>query len=164
MLAIPAPSVHSTAPINMRQGCALPSFRHTLVTLSRNCKSDHPNQPKSFRPRVSCSMLMSTEASSDLEKGWIEVWRKRTASLGSVLQGTAAPGSTKLEESERWSYLHLYYVKQGTSDSQVREHLATISESDVCIVEILKARGSYAFFKLPSKYRLNDKQVMLVLN
>ncbi|KAJ8735942.1 hypothetical protein PYW07_007562 [Mythimna separata] len=86
--------------------------------------------------------------------GWTEVRHRRSQrSLSNVLRGTAAPGATKLEASERWRYLHLFYVKQGTSDSQVRDHLTTICGTDVCTVEVLKSRGKYASFKLgvPSK-------------
>lgn len=112
------------------------------------------------RPQPSNSLgVPTTTAIKDdtVEDGWTEVRRRRTrASFSSVLRGTAAPGTTKLEASERWRYLHLYYVKQGTSDSQVREHLLNICGGDVCTVDVLKARGNYASFKLAVPSRLAE--------
>ncbi|KAJ8735113.1 hypothetical protein PYW08_014363 [Mythimna loreyi] len=97
----------------------------------------------------------------DTEKdGWTEVRNRRSQrSLSNVLRGTAAPGTTNLEASERWRYLHLFYVKQGTSDSQVRDHLTRICGADVCTVEVLKSRGKYASFKLGVPSKLADQVV-----
>lgn len=92
----------------------------------------------------------------DTDSGsWEEVKRKRSkASLPGVLRGTAAPGSTLLRASQRWSYLHLYYVQEGTTAEEVRNYLKTICGDDVCTVDVLKSRGRYASFKLgvPLKY------------
>ncbi|XP_028167839.1 uncharacterized protein LOC114358153 isoform X2 [Ostrinia furnacalis] len=90
--------------------------------------------------------------------GWIQVRRKRAhTSLPGVLRGTAVPGATSLCAAERWRYLHLYYVQEGTTVEQVRTHLKSICDSDICTVEALKPRGRYASFKLgvPAKYAEN---------
>lgn len=94
------------------------------------------------------------------ERDWIEVRRKRTrSSLSGVLRGTAVPGTTSLCAAERWKYLHLYYVQEGTSEEQVRDHLQSICGSDTCTVETLKSRGRYASFKLGVTAR-NAENVM----
>lgn len=98
--------------------------------------------------------LSDTDKDGKSKDGWTEVRHRRShRSLSNVLRGTAAPGTTNLEASERWRYLHLFYVKQGTSEGQVRDHLITICGTDVCTVDVLKPRGKYASFKLgvPSK-------------
>uniref|UniRef100_A0A2A4JUX9 Uncharacterized protein n=1 Tax=Heliothis virescens TaxID=7102 RepID=A0A2A4JUX9_HELVI len=98
--------------------------------------------------------LSDTDKDGQSKDGWTEVrYRRSHRSLSNILRGTAAPGTTNLEASERWRYLHLFYVKQGTSEGQVRDHLITICGSDVCTVDVLKPRGKYASFKLgvPSK-------------
>lgn len=87
------------------------------------------------------------------QEGWTEVIRRRPssparASLPGVMRGTAAPGTTILCAAERKAFLHLYYVKEGTTVEQVNAHLKTICGADVCFVEALKARGDYASFKL----------------
>lgn len=81
---------------------------------------------------------------------WTEVINKRTRTrLSNVLRGTATPGSTTLEASTKWSYLHLYFVKLGTPKEQVSDHLKTIlGDSEIFTVETLKARGQYASFKI----------------
>lgn len=88
-------------------------------------------------------------------EGWTEVKRRRSrvASSVEILRGVAIAGATSLEAAEKMDYLHLFYVKEGTTDVQVREHLAKICGSDVCTVVSLKSRGKYASFKLgvPSK-------------
>lgn len=78
--------------------------------------------------------------------------RGRTSAPG-VLRGTAAPGTTALRASERWRYLHLYYVQEGTTIEQVRAHLHSICGNNDCTVDELKSRGRYSSFKLgvPSK-------------
>lgn len=85
---------------------------------------------------------------------WVEVVKRRPRSAPQgLLRGTAAPGTTKLEASERQRDLHLFYVKLGTTEDQVKEHLKSVTGSEACKVESLKARGPYASFKLrvPSK-------------
>lgn len=85
-------------------------------------------------------------------EGWTEVKRPRKP-LG-VKRGTALPGATKLEASERSHHIHVYYLKIGTTDENVRSHLEVVCGEDACRVETLKARGNYASFKLivPSRY------------
>lgn len=85
---------------------------------------------------------------------WTEVVKKRSrVSPVGVIRGAAAPGAMKLEAAERRRYLHLYYVKVGTTEEQVRDHLRAICPGDDSVVIVLKARGNYASFKLdvPSK-------------
>ncbi|XP_063390040.1 uncharacterized protein LOC134675641 [Cydia fagiglandana] len=78
----------------------------------------------------------------------------RAGAEGGVCRGTAPPGTTVLSAAERLQQLHLCYVQEGTTAEQVREHLNTICESDLCTVESLKPRGNYSSFKLgvPSKF------------
>lgn len=76
---------------------------------------------------------------------WIEVKRKRIR----VTCGSATPGMSQLEASERVRHLHLYFVKAGTAVEQIRLHLNTVCNSnEVISIESLKARGNYASFKL----------------
>lgn len=98
------------------------------------------------------------ETDKDTDNGaWDEVRpRKTRASFSHVLRGTAAPGTTLLRASERWTYLHLYYVQEGTTTEQVRNHLMTICNNDKCTVEELKPRGRYASFKLGVLTRCAD--------
>ncbi|KAJ8729821.1 hypothetical protein PYW07_016859 [Mythimna separata] len=86
---------------------------------------------------------------------WIEVRHRRNRrSLENVVRGTAVPESSSLLAAERKSYLHLYYVKVGTTVDQVTAHLKTICNDDICSAEALKPRGDYASFKLtvPTKH------------
>lgn len=73
--------------------------------------------------------------------------RLRSSTAG-VTRGTADVGCTMLQAAERRHYLHLYYIKEGTTEAQVRQHLSAIVGSDICGVHALKARGDYASFKL----------------
>lgn len=79
---------------------------------------------------------------------------KRPRKSLDVKRGTAAPGTTQLEASERRQYIHVYYLKLGTTGDQVRAHVSSVLGREVCAVEALKARGDYASFKLsvPSQY------------
>lgn len=89
---------------------------------------------------------------------WKEVKRKRSRlSVPSILRGKAAPGVTLLEASEKWKYFHLFYVKQGTTEDQIREHLKSVCEVDSCTIESLKSRGNYASFKLGVPDQLYEK-------
>lgn len=84
-----------------------------------------------------------------IEGGWRVVGgRGKRSSAPGTLRGTAAPGTTTLRASERWRYLHLYYVEEGTTVDQVRTHLNSICGNNDCTVEVLKSRGRYASFKL----------------
>lgn len=114
------------------------------MIISSVCEPDSPRQD--FRANDEIASL-----EFDIE-GWTEVKRPRR-SLG-VKRGTAMPGATQLEASERLRYIHVYYLKIGTTDERVRAHLEVVCGEDVCTVETLKAKGNYASFKLtvPSRY------------
>ncbi|CAG4992174.1 unnamed protein product [Colias eurytheme] len=75
---------------------------------------------------------------------WIQVKNKRK----NVMRGSAAPGNSLIEASERWKYYHLYYVKAGTLADKITEHLNNACSIDNCTVEALKSRGNYASFKV----------------
>lgn len=117
--------------------------------------------PKTAPPTSMISLAIGEPSVNEPERDniqrdgpWTEVRRGRArASLPGVLRGTAAPGATALRAAERVKHLHLYYVQEGTSVEQVRAHLNSVCGDDVCSVEVLKARGNYASFKLgvPSK-------------
>lgn len=88
---------------------------------------------------------------------WVEVTKKRhNKSPNAIVRGSATPGLTQLEAAERVRYLHLYYVKICTSEEQVLNHLKSIFDSEGYTVEGLKARGSYASFKLGVPSRLES--------
>lgn len=90
---------------------------------------------------------------------WTEVKGRRRSRgpISNATCGTAAPGTTVLQAAERKSYLHLYYVKFGTTTDQVAEHLVTICPEDKCTVEALKPKGDYASFKLSVPTKNVDK-------
>ncbi|CAK1551417.1 unnamed protein product, partial [Leptosia nina] len=117
--------------------------------------------PTCTTPQLTASMFdarLSGEASTTLQANatrtndssvrdenpqWENVTHRRTArsrrtSHDSIARGTAAPGSTSLEASERKAYLHVYYLKSGTTVEQMVNHLMTICPNDVCRVEQLK--------------------------
>lgn len=90
------------------------------------------------------------------ENPWTVVKNKKRRSR--VMCGSAAPGTSQLEASERVRHLHLYYVKAGTSVEQIRLHLNTVcNSSEVFSIESLKARGNYASFKLTVTWSSADK-------
>ena len=101
------------------------------------------------------TLLDSSIAAEGAKAGeWVTVVKKRSKTYrDSIVRGTATPNASTLQASERWRYLHLYYLKLGTTEDQVHDHLCNISGCDNCKVEGLKARGDYASFKLtvPSK-------------
>ena len=74
-----------------------------------------------------------------------------------VTRGAAAPSVSTLLAAERKSYLHLYYVKPGTTVQQVVEHLQNIFPGANCNAESLKPRGDYASFKLSVPTKLVGK-------
>lgn len=95
---------------------------------------------------------------SDASDGWTEVNRKRPRTvLSRATRGTAVAGTTQLEASERLRRIHLFFVKQGTTDEQVKSHLKCITGSEEIKVESLKSRGPYASFKLTVPYKLFNK-------
>lgn len=100
-----------------------------------------------------------TDTEQDKDGEWIEVKRSRHPRRASdkVTLGTAVPSSsspTSLSAAERKTYLHLYYVKLGTTVDEVLEYLRYVCSDAICTAETLKARGDYASFKLcvPTKH------------
>lgn len=88
---------------------------------------------------------------------WVEVARRRPRSPPQgLLRGTAAPGTTELQASERQRHFHLFYLKIGTTEEQVRNHLKKVTQCDACKVESLKARGPYASFKLSVPFKVSE--------
>lgn len=85
---------------------------------------------------------MSQDGRVEVKKG-----RPRVA-LNRVTRGTAEASSAQLEASERLRYIHLFYLKLGTTEEQVKSHVKSIIGSDSINVERLKSRGQYASFKL----------------
>lgn len=131
----------------------------TLVLAPRDValKADLPvTVSQLLSPGPSAPVGVDSRGELEEYKDWIEVKSSRKglrASRPSVLSGTASPSANLLRAAERRQHLHLCYLEEGTTGDQVRAHLTTICGEDVCFVEALKARGSYASFKLgvPSK-------------
>lgn len=89
--------------------------------------------------------------------GWTEVKKKRLRnSYSRITRGTASPSASQLEASEQRRYLHLYYVKAGTTAAEVLTHLNRICGEGLCTVDTLKARGNYASFKLGVSSKVYD--------
>ncbi|KAL0901068.1 hypothetical protein ABMA27_006390 [Loxostege sticticalis] len=121
--------------------------------------SGKPNPSKKVNAPIATLATVSTLVGSAEQKDpeeWIQVRRKSGRASLPVLRGTAAPGVTKLRASERWRYLHLYYVQEGTTVEEVRAHLHSISGNNDCTVEELKPRGRYSSFKLGVPSRIAD--------
>lgn len=127
----------------------------------------NPNRPEMGPLKMGPLALdpRSDKACDEVNKNeWVKVKGKNgRTSLSGVLRGTAAPGVTSLCAAERWRYLHLYYVLEGTTVEQVRAHLVVICGGDICTVEALKSRGRYSSFKLGVPSR-NADSVMLSSN
>lgn len=70
------------------------------------------------------------------------------SAITSLVRGTAAPGGTALEAADRNRFLHLFYLKSGTTEEQVTSYINSICGGEVCRAETLKAKGDYASFKL----------------
>lgn len=114
--------------------------------------------PNTSRGKAAVTLNASAaiaKKSDDREENveWSEVTNRRATrsqrtSQYSIARGTAAPGSTTLEASERKFYLHVYYLKAGTTVEQMITHLLSICPNDTCFVEQLKSRGDYASFKI----------------
>lgn len=130
------------------------SAAHSVCTLH-----DKPlDQPSSDAPvthhNVTKAQLSVSSGTAEVQSGtlnekWVEVKSRRSRGPpANVLKGTATPGTMTIEAAERWKYLHLYFVKEGTTDDIIRDHLTQICKQDVCIVESLKPRGKYASFKI----------------
>lgn len=95
---------------------------------------------------------------SDGSDGWTEVKRRRIrTALSRATRGSAVAGSTQIEASEWLRHIHLFYVKQGTTDDQVKSHLKSTTGSEEIKVECLRSRGPYASFKLSVPSRLFSK-------
>lgn len=121
----------------------------------------HQSIPEADKPEI-LAYKERQPANATSDGSWREV-RKTRRSPVLVVCGTAAPGVTQLEACERWRYLHLYFIKESTTGDQVSSHLASISGTNVCTAEVLKARGHYASFKLGVPSQLADK-IMLPEN
>lgn len=142
--------------------------RQTLPARRENRKQQRQNvsTPTSTSTPTAKSDYASAVKSADPVSNngigeWTEVRRRKPSlsarvSLPGVLRGSAAPGATLLSAAEKRTYLHLYYVKVGTTVEQVNAHLKEICGGDVCTVEALKARGNYASFKLAVPPGLTD--------
>lgn len=126
------------------------SAANSVTPESESAKSTASTQP--------AANSIEPQNDSITDRREVKMQDKRThPSLASVVRGSAAPGTTALEASERTIYLHLYYVRQGTTQEEVKLHLDYISGSkDICSVVTLKARGNYASFKLGIPPRLVD--------
>lgn len=119
------------------------------VTKTPTTSVSHNSNPASHQ-RVNTELSNRTEPNAE----WITVRSKRVRrASNNVARGTAAPGTTELEAAERKCYLHLYYLKSGTSVEQVTKHLLNICPRDNCLVEQLKPRGDYASFKLTVPFK-----------
>lgn len=109
-------------------------------------------QPIPTSPQVLSDMVNPQENSGD----WTMVKRQRNRnSFRNVVRGTAASTTNNIIlAAERKSYLHLFYVKIGTTADQVLQHLNNSYPDDSCAVESLKSRGDYASFKIsvPAKH------------
>lgn len=126
----------------------------TSPTVTPTPKADRTSQLTTIAPTRTVPQVEALCA-ENTDSEWIEVKRRRNRrAIENVIRGTAPPASTSLLPAERKSYLHLYYVKVGTTVEQVITHLKNICAEDVCSVEVLKSRGDYASFKLsvPTKH------------
>ncbi|CAG4914845.1 unnamed protein product [Colias eurytheme] len=103
--------------------------------------------------------LVTTDNNPRTESRWTEVKRKsvRRYKSADIIRGTAKPGISNLEASEKVKFFHLFYVKYGTTEDQVRMHLANICATNNCSVEALKSRGNYASFKIGVPDKLSSK-------
>jgi hypothetical protein len=103
--------------------------------------------PKPAPPLTAAVATLTAERSDS----WVEVAkgtrRTRNPPQG-VLCGSAAPGASQLQASEKRRNIHLFYVKMGTTNEQVKNHLINLTGRSDCDVESLQARGPYASFKL----------------
>lgn len=118
-----------------------------------NAAADLQVNPEVNEPMVNPVAKKTAGASAQ----WTEVTKKHHSKTpAGVMRGVAVPGATKLEAAERRRQLHLYYVKVGTTEAEIREHLNSIQENGTYIVESLKARGNYASFKLDVPSRLAE--------
>lgn len=96
--------------------------------------------------------LVETGTDTESKKGfndWTEVKKRRPRTASSrITRGTADVSSTKLEASEWLRQVHVFYVKLGTTEEQVKSHVASVIGTNNITVETLKSRGQYASFKL----------------
>lgn len=131
--------------------------RHLSASSSRTLAPTQ-STPTSPKLEAETNSVGDDVGVNDNGTAWIEVKARRSRrSIVNATHGTAMPGATLLKAAERKSYLHLYYLKLGTTTEEVSEHLRTICSDDVCIVEELKARGNYASFKLSVLTKNVDK-------
>lgn len=139
----------------------LPPVTATATTSSSRSAPPTPSAPiaplsQSEVAHDSTAIVIDTGVKGDASN-WIEVKPRRLRRpIENVTRGTAVPGSTMLSAAERKSYLHLYFVKPGTTEDQVADYLRSICPDDKCLVEALKPRGDYASFKLSVLTRYVD--------
>lgn len=100
------------------------------------------------RPPPAHAQPKSQSDSVEVNNEWTEVSTRRSRVPRNVVRGEAEKGKIALEAAERWRYYHLYYVKEGTSDKEITEHLKILCANEKCVVETLKSRGRYASFKI----------------
>lgn len=135
----------------------IPVSNHLPLNKSRVDSRKSNSLSNSSQSQQSVSLIKEKISDSEGTREWTEARRKRQRTsvlTSSVLRGTAVPGVTGLQASERWKYLHLFYVRQGTQVDQVLVHLKSICNEAVCTVEALKSRGNYASFKIGTPSRL----------
>lgn len=142
----------SSKPVVTMSGPSKPVQLEPVPSVRRSSKAEITSYSEPDLPRPLLRATNATASSNPDDEGWTEV--KRPRKLLNIKRGTATPGTTQLEASERSLYIHAYYLKIGTTDDRVRAHLEVVCGEDVCTVETLKARGNYASFKLtvPSRY------------
>ncbi|XP_045498659.1 uncharacterized protein LOC123696500 [Colias croceus] len=96
----------------------------------------------SLAPMQNANTVIDANAVQSTDNNnWIQVKHKRPKN---VMRGSAAPGNSMIEASERWKYYHLFYVKAGTTAEKITEHIMKTCKIDNCTVEVLKSREVYA--------------------
>lgn len=131
-------TVSSAQPVNMVQK---PTSKSKT---KKNTKSVDANLTLLAATTLDAPEKPNMRATIGAEGEWTEVNRRRSR----VVRGSAAPGTTLIEAHERTRFIHLCYVKAGTTAEQIHLHLKSISGLDAISVDPLKPRGNYASFKL----------------
>jgi hypothetical protein len=114
----------------------------------------------SGRPQCNKSTPAVTQIKASVSRGSQNVVQgdlRRPREPVGLLRGTAAPGSTELLASEKQRSFHLYYIKLGTTEDQVKTHISNITEGVDCKIESLKARGPYASFRICVPSSVSDR-------
>lgn len=151
-IAVPEPS--------LGKGASKPPKRNKPALLPKTplTQEDQDTNRKMAALDTSAERVQDQNDQSVHSQGeWIQVAKKRhNKSPKDVIRGSATSGLTQLEAAERVRYMHLYYVKIGTTEEQVLDHLKSIVNSEEYTVESLKARGNYSSFKLGVPSRLEN--------